>query len=143
MRIRIGTAILASAAMLGLAACGGSGGSGGSGNSPSAKSLEADAVAALKSAQSVKLSGTITNAGKVISIDMGFLRTGDVSGSLSGPFGGVSKISFSLIITGGSAYILADKQFFTKVLEANGAPASACATYCGKYIKAPVTQFAG
>jgi len=145
MRIRPLLALLASGAvMLGLAACSsGNTGSGGSGNTPSASSLEADAIAALKSAQSVRLSGTITQGGKSISIHMGFLRSGAVQGSMSGPFAGSRNIAFSVIITGGTAYVLVDKQFFTSVLQANGAPASACATYCGKYIKLPTTQFSG
>jgi hypothetical protein len=139
MRIRVLIAVLASGTLLGLAACGSSG-SAGSGTTPTATSLESDTIAALKAAHSVRLSGTITNKGQVIRIDMGF-RSGAANGSLSGPFAGTSSVSFHLIVTGGAGYILVDKQFFQSVLQRNGAPASACATFCGKYIKVPAKQF--
>jgi len=140
MRLPSSVVILASGALLGLAACGSSG-SAGSRMNPPAASLYSDALAALKAAQSVRLSGTIMNKGQVIRIDMGFLRSGAVSGSLSGPIAGASGVSFHLIVTGGAAYVLVDKQFFQSVLQRNGAAASACATFCGKYIKVPAKQF--
>jgi hypothetical protein len=140
MRMRSLMVILASGTLLGLAACGSSG-SAGSRMTPAAVSLYTDALAALKSAQSVRLSGTITNKGQVIRVDMGLFRSGAVSGSLSGPFAGASSVSFHLIVTGGTAYILDDKQFFQKVLQRNGLPASACAIFCGKYFKVPAKQF--
>lgn len=139
MRIRSLMAILASGTLLGLAACSSS--SAGSRETPAAASLYSDALAALKTAQSVRLSGTITNKGQVIRIDMGFFRSGALSGSLSGPFAGASSVSFHLIVTGGAAYVLVDKQFFQRVLRQNGLPASACAIFCGKYIKVPAKQF--
>jgi hypothetical protein len=146
MRIRVAATIVASVALLALAACGNSGGSGGSGGSgsspatPSASSLVASANAALKAAQSVKLAGDVVEKGKPISLDLGFLRSGAVSGTIGGQIAGNSSISVRLIVARGSAYILIDKQYFEKVLRPAGAPANACATYCGKYLKGSAKQ---
>src|SRR5215469_5698750 len=99
MRIRSLMVIVASGTLLGLAACGTSG-SAGSRTTPAARSLYSDALAALKSARSVRLAGMITNKGQVIRIDMGFFRSGAESGLLTGPFGGASSVSYRLIVTG-------------------------------------------
>ena len=156
-KMRVLTAVLASGALLALAACGGIGGGGssssssgnghggsaGSGTSPSAASLESDAITALKTAQSVKLSGNVTTSGKTFKVDLGLFRSGSVSGSLSGPYSGNTDVSFDLIVTGGSAYILVDKQFFNSILKSSGLPSSACSVLCGKYIKTSAKNFSG
>jgi hypothetical protein len=144
MRTRLLMAILASGTLLGVAACSGSSsGSAGSRTTPSAIGLYSDASAALKAAHSVKLSGTFKDNGKVIRIDMGFFRSGAASGSISAGLAGRSSISVHLIVTGTAAYILVDKQYFKSVLRPHGAPASACVTLCGKYLKVPAKQFSG
>jgi hypothetical protein len=140
MRIRVLMAILASGTLLSIAACGSSG-SVGSQATPSGRSLESDAAAALRAAHSVKLSGTITDNGKIVRIDLGFFRSGAVGGSIGGQFTGSSSISLDLIVTGGAAYLLVNKQYFNSVLRLGGVPASACATLCGKYLKLPARQF--
>jgi hypothetical protein len=146
MRIPVMVAILASGAILGVAACSSASSGGGSVSSPptpSAESLKSAVTAALKSAQSVKLSGTVTEGGKILKIDLGLFRSGALSGSLTGPYAGRSDISFDVIVTGGAAYILVDKQFFKSVLRSSGIPASACTILCGKYVKVPAKQFGG
>jgi len=141
MRIRVLMAILASGTMLSVAACGSSGSVGSQAAIPSARSLESAAAAALKTAHSVRLSGTMTDSGKVIKIDLGFFRSGAVSGTIVGRFDGRSSISLDLIVTGTAAYVLVNKQYFNSVLRLGGVPASACVTLCGKYLKLPAKQF--
>jgi hypothetical protein len=148
MRVRVLMAILASGALLGLVACGSSGSAGtrtgpsvGARTTPSAASLESDAFAALRSAQSVKLSGSLRQNGQFIRIDMGFFRSGAGSGSLTVPYAGKADVSLGLIITGGVAYIRVDEHFLKSVLRPNEDPADICSIICGKYIKVPAKQF--
>jgi len=142
MRKRILAAIATTAALLGgVAACGGSGSSGPQGsNAPAAQTVVNDALAALRSAQSVRISGGLVQSGKSLHLDVGFIRSGSLSGTLSGPFAGI-QATFKLVIVGGKGYILLDKQFFNAISKTNNIPASACATICGKYIAVPATQF--
>lgn len=153
MRKTIMVAIATAGAVIGLAACGGnstsSGGQPGSssspsiapaGGAPSAQTLVNDAVTALKSASSVRITGGVTQSGKNVHLDVGFLKSGALSGTLSGPFSG-TQANFKLVITGGKAYVLVDKSFFDALTKANGISSITCAQLCGKYIEVPASQF--
>jgi hypothetical protein len=109
---------------------------------PSAQTLVNDALAALKSARSVRLSGGSVQNGKHLPLDVGFMKSGALSGTLSGSFGGLHG-TFKLILVGGHGYILVDKQFFDALTKGHSMPVGACAALCGKYIETPVSQFAG
>lgn len=151
MRKKILMAIATAGAVIGLAACGGSsassgqpGSSGGASSAPagtpSAQTLVSDALTALKSAQSVRISGAVVQGGKNLRLDVGFIKSGSLSGTMSGPFAG-TPATFKLIVVGGKAYVLLDKAFFDSLAKAHGLPASACAVICGKYIEAPASVF--
>jgi hypothetical protein len=155
MRIRVLTAALVIGTLLGLTACGSngpaSGNAGGSPGSketpttpaiPSAASLANDAMTALSTAVSVNLKGTVSENGQVVKLNMAFTSSGALSGSISGPFDG-THLAADVIVVGQTAYVLIDKQYFNSVLRQHGVPASACAVYCGKYLKEPARQLKG
>jgi hypothetical protein len=137
---------------MGLVACGGNSNSGGGqpGSSgapssapvgaPSAQTLVNDALTALKSAKSVQLAGDIVQGGNNLHLNVGFLKSGALSGTMSGPFAG-TQATFKLIVTGGKGYVLIDKAFFDALSKAHGIPASACSELCGKYVEVPASQF--
>jgi hypothetical protein len=137
-------------AVICLAACGGSSPSSGhpglTGSvspptgAPSAQALVNDALTALKSAQSVRISGSVTQSGKNLRLNVGFVKSGAFSGTMSGPFAG-TQATFTLIATGGKTYLLLDKAFFNALSKTQGIPASACQTLCGKYVAVPAAQF--
>ena len=147
MRIRVLMMVLAASLLPGLAACGASGGSTSGGSShgasspavPSAASLAHDAKIALSTAQSVKFQGTVSENSQAIHLNLGFTGSGAVSGSITGPIAG-THLALNVIVIGKTAYFLIDKQYFNSVFRQHGAPASACATYCGKYLKEPAKQ---
>lgn len=149
MREKIFVAIAAAGVVIGLAACGGStssvgqpgsSGTAGAPGVPSAQTLLTDATTALKSAQSVRIAGGITESGKNLHLDVGFIKSGSLSGMLTGPFAG-TPATFKLIVVGGKGYVLLDKTFFNELVKSHGVPAIACSTLCGKYIELPASQF--
>jgi hypothetical protein len=144
MNKRILAAIATTGALMGLVACGGNSsgqqGSGGSSGAPPAQTLVNDALAALRSAQSVRMTGGMVQNGNSLHLDVGFIKSGSLSGTLSGPFAG-AQATFKLIIVGSKGYVFLDKQFFNALAKTHGIPASACATLCGKYVAVPASQF--
>jgi hypothetical protein len=142
MRKKILVTIATVGTVIGLAACGGSSTSSGQPGSGalSAQTLVNDALTALKSATSVRISGSVAQSGKNLHLDVGFFKSGPESGVISGPFLGAQS-TFKLIVVGGKAYILLDKALFDAIAKSHSIPASACATICGKYIETSATQF--
>jgi hypothetical protein len=151
MRSRILAAILAAAA-LSLAACSSgssqpssNGSSSSSGTAPSgtptAQTLLNEALAALRAASSVRITGGVIQNGKNLHFDVAFIRSGGASGTISGPFLTGAPATFKIIIAGGKGYVLLDKQFFNALSKAHHIPSSACSLLCGKYIAVPASQF--
>jgi hypothetical protein len=83
---------------------------------------------AVKSAKSVHMTGSLVSGSQTITFDLSFYGRSDTSGTFSDGNG-----AFSLLIVNGTTYIKANSAF----LKLAKAPASACRTICGKYIKLP------
>ena len=143
-------AIATAGTVIGLAACGVSSAAVGQPRSgqtptaqasaPSSRALVDDAVTALKSASSVRISGAVVRDGKRLHLDVDFIQPETLSGTLSGSFAG-TQARFKVIVAGGMAYILLDKAFFNALAKAHGLPASGCSRLCGRYISAPASEF--
>lgn len=82
------------------------------------------------------MSGSLTTGSQHVALDLGMLRNGDESGTLS-----VGATHLTLVIVGGQAYEYVSKDFFKTIQQASHVPASACATICGKYISVSASPF--
>ena len=155
MRTRMVAAIAVAGIVLGTAGCGGSSSSGSQGSSapassgstpqgpaPSSQTLLNDTLTALRTAKSVRISGGLVKNGQSLHLDVGFIRPNSLDGSISGPFAGV-QATFKIIVVGGEAYVLLNKQLFNAISKAHHIPSATCAVICGKYIKVPASQFGG
>jgi hypothetical protein len=86
---------------------------------------------AVKSAKSVHMTGSVMSGSQRITFDLSFYGRSDASGAFNDGLG-----KFSLLAVGGATYIKANAAF----LKLAKAPASACRTLCGKYIKLPAAS---
>jgi hypothetical protein len=132
---------MAGGAVLALAACGGSGASGGSGTSGSAgtsgPSAPASAAAstptgteisgAVRSATSVRISGSVANKGIAESLNLAVFTNGNMAGSVAESH----QVPLTLIVVNKVAYVLVTPAF----LKASVGPSASCNGQCGKYIK--------
>ncbi len=103
---------------------------------PSAASLISSMKSAFATASSVRMTGTLHQQGKTVTLNLGMLRNGDMSGMLN-----VGSTRFTLIVTGGKAYALVTKEFFKTIQQNSHVPDSVCNLMCGKYIAVPVGTF--
>jgi len=140
----VAVAVLGSAA-LALSGCGSSGGSSGAAPSASATSTPTqtpnafagesaqqildDALAAAKSASSVRVKGKMTDAGKTIEINLAVGKD-SADGTVS-----IDGGTMSLRRIGNDIYIEADKEFWTAQ-----ASAAVAALLDGKWLKAPTSN---
>lgn len=131
-------AALAAAGLI--AACGGSSPSSSSSSSPAASpsptAISAAQIlpkmkAAVNAAQSVHMSGSATSGSQHVTFDVSFFGKSGVDGSV-----GVNGATFIVLSVAGKTYIKVNAAF----LKAAGAPASACAKVCGKYVEVPAAQ---
>jgi len=123
-----GSAALLAGVLL-VAGCGGSGGSGGGAGHPAQLTLgkEFPAVkAAALAATSVRMSGSVVQDGKALSLDMAFVKPSSAAGSVS-----QAGTSYTIVVTPAQDYIQISKEF----LKAGSLPASLCARACGKYLE--------
>lgn len=81
---------------------------------------------ALRAASSVHLSGTIQQGGKTAGLDLGITRSGEFSGQIT-EHGAV----FTVLATRGHSYLKLSAAF----LRIAHLPATACSTFCGKYLE--------
>jgi len=126
--------VVAAAAITGLALAGCSSASTHtSANVPSAASLIAAMKSAFATAMSVRIVGTLHHQGKTIALNLGMLRSGDMSGTIN-----LNSLHATLIVAGGKAYELVTKDFFKIIQQHTHAPDSLCNLMCGKYIAVPV-----
>jgi len=86
--------------------------------------------AAVASASSVHIAGTVLDGSQHATIDMSFVG-GDVSGTLS-----EGSQSYTLLVVSGKAYFKVDQAF----LQSANPPASDCSSMCGKYVAVPGAQ---
>lgn len=84
--------------------------------------------AAMRTATSVHLNGTVQYGGKTLGLNMAMTRSGGLSGQfLEG--GG----EFVILVTGGRVYLKLNAAF----MKAARLPAAMCGLFCGKYLQLP------
>jgi hypothetical protein len=86
---------------------------------------------AVRAASSVHLSGVLRNGGKPIGLNLGLLRSGEFSGTLT-----QNGIPLRLIDAGGKVYVKATAAYLKELK----APASLCSVMCGKYVEVSPAQ---
>lgn len=117
-------AAIATAALLGVAACGGGGPT--ATKRPSPATLTKELNTAVAHASSVHVSGLAPVNGKDIALNLSMTRAGGVSGQVS-----IAGDAFTVLATRGSTYI----KVTTGFLNYAHLPASTCSLVCGKYLK--------
>ncbi len=85
-------------------------------------------MSAFRLAESVHVSGTVSQTGQAGRIDMVLTRSGGVAGTLT-----QGGITLQVLTTGGVTYLRVDKGLIKLVK----LPAAACPQYCGKYVQFP------
>ena len=120
----------AAAVLLGAVACG-SGGSSATPAAPAPATLVREVKAAIQHASSVHVSGSITQTGKQLGLDLSMTRAGELSGELS-----ASGAGFFVLSTHGSTYIKVTGAF----LRYAHLSTTACTLMCGKYLKLTTSQ---
>lgn len=98
---------------------------------PAASTLTADMQRAVRSASSVHISGQLIERGETIGLNIGVLRSGQLSGTIT-----QKGIPLKLIVTGGKAYVKATAAFLAEL----HVPASVCAVICGKFAELPAAR---
>jgi hypothetical protein len=120
---------VAVATVLGLAACGSSGSAGG-GSTPSTQRSASELVSqmktAVRNASSMHLAGLVNASGKQSMLNLGLLRSGDFSGSIT-----QNGVPLHLIGANGKYYIKATPAFLRQLGESR----SVCVLMCGKYVQ--------
>jgi hypothetical protein len=86
---------------------------------------------AVQAASSVHLSGVLRNGGKPIGLNLGLIRSGEFSGTLT-----QNGIPLTLIDAGGKVYVKATAAYLKELK----APPSLCAVMCGKYVEVSSAQ---
>jgi hypothetical protein len=82
--------------------------------------------AAVRSARSVRVTGTLSGTGgQTVGLDIGLIRSGGFSGTVTQ--GGVPEM---IIDAGGTVYIKATQAFLAQL----NVPAAVCSVMCGKYV---------
>jgi hypothetical protein len=97
---------------------------------PAAQTL-AEMRKAVQAASSVHLSGVLRNGGKPIGLNLGLIRSGEFSGTLT-----QNGIPLTLIDAGGKVYVKATAAYLKELK----APASVCSVMCGKYVEVSPAQ---
>jgi hypothetical protein len=123
--------VLAAAAALGVAGCAAGSAPSHSSSSPTTVTLgqEFPAMkAAVRSASSVTLSGTVLDSGKRESLDMVLTKSGALSGWVE-----ENGAKFTMLVTGGKPYIKVNRAF----LKQAQVPTTMCRRLCGKYVELP------
>lgn len=144
--IRLPACLAVAGTVLALAGCGSAGAGGaaraGGAGSPvapepppttpkpqlAATALTADMKSAIRSASSVHISGQLMEGGKKVGLDVGVLRSGQLSGTIT-----ESGVPLEIIVIGGKAYVKATAAFLRELR----APAGVCGVICGKYVELP------
>ncbi len=93
---------------------------------PAEAALVTSMQQSVRTANSVHVTGRLTNAGVPIAINLDLQRNGDMAGTVS-----QNGAPFQVIGVGGSVFVKATPAFLRQVK----APANACAVVCGKWIQ--------
>ena len=131
---RIGGPLLLGALAVGTAACGGSGGSANAGTGPpdngeAAKPVHQigqDVAAAMKGLKSFHISGSVTDSGQTIGLDLVVESAGPGGGTMT-----MNGSSFQLVVNGSKIYFKGDQGFWQK---AGGVNASVANLFAGKWV---------
>jgi hypothetical protein len=131
-------AVALAAAGIGTAACGTTGSS--TPSTPlaglSADQIATKAIANLKAASTVQVTGNVTSSGQTYGLDLTLVRAQGCSGTMSLQGTG----SFKLVSIGKEVWIKPDRQFWTK---AGGSDAAVLKLVEGKYLKVKETSQLG
>lgn len=130
----MGGPVLLGALAVGVAACGGSSGSGnagsgGSGNGEASKSVKQigqDVEAAMKGLKSFHISGSVTDSGQTIGLDLVVESSGPGGGTMT-----LNGSSFQLVVNGSKIYFKGDQNFWQKT---GGVNASVANLLAGKWV---------
>lgn len=120
--------LTAAVAVLGIAACGSSAG-GGSGSQAAQRStseLISQMKTAVRNASSMHLAGLVNSGGKQTVLNLGLLRSGDFSGSIT-----QNGVPLHLIGANGKYYVKATPAFLHRLGESK----AVCVLMCGKYVQ--------
>ena len=90
--------------------------------------------AALRTARSVHISGTVRQGGKTLRMNLGLTGSGGLSGQIY-----ENGAAFTVLATHGHVYLKLSAAF----LRLAHLPASACSRYCGKYLEYPAARSRG
>jgi hypothetical protein len=132
MRNRLARAAAVGAAVTGVLMAAGCAAAVGPGTAGRAASALLPAVqAAVKSARSVHITGSVTSASQAITLDVSFAGNGGLAGTMA-----VNGASFGLLTRSGQTYIKVNAAF----LRTAKAPAAACTTICGKFVEVPAAD---
>jgi hypothetical protein len=93
---------------------------------PSATALITAMQTSVRQASSIHVTGRLTNSGVPITVNLDMHRNGDVSGTES-----LNGAPYQIIGVHGTVYVKATRSFLQEVK----APASACATACGRWLQ--------
>ena len=86
---------------------------------------------AVRTADSVHVTGRLTNAGVPLAVNLDLRRNGDMGGTIS-----QNGVAFEIIGVSGNVFVKATPAFLRQVK----APANACAAVCGKWIQLQAHQ---
>ena len=130
----IGGTVLLGALAVGVTACGGSSGSGNAGSGGSdngeaskpVKQIGQDAEAAMKGLKSFHISGSMTDSGQTIGLDLVVENSGPGGGRMT-----IDGSSFQLVVNGSKIYFKGDQSFWQK---AGGVNASVAGLLANKWV---------
>ncbi len=105
-------------------------------NGPTVSEIFSSMKSGFVHANSVRMSGTLSSGGKVVTVNVGEFRSGDMSGTIT-----AGPLAEQVVSAGGKAYVYVSKKFFNSMHTSQGVPASACALMCGKYLALPASTF--
>lgn len=128
--VRVGIAIATAVGVSMVAACSGSG----SAAPPAGKAATAvlpQITAAVRSASSVHMTGTVTSGSQTITLSISFAGSGGMAGTMT-----VNGANLGVLATNGQTYVKINPSF----LALAKAPASACKQICGKYVQVPAAD---
>ncbi len=121
----------AAAISLGAAACGSGGSHTSAAPPPAPATLAKEIRAAIQHASSVHVSGSGSENGTTMTVNLSMTRSGGMSGQIS-----VSGAGFTVLSTHGSSYIKVTGAF----LKYAHLPTAACSMMCGRYLKLPPAE---
>jgi hypothetical protein len=87
--------------------------------------------AALRAASSVHISGTIRHGGKILGVNLGITRSGELAGRVS-----ENGAAITVLAARGHSYVKLTAAF----LGLAHLPATACSRFCGRYLELPGAQ---